>query len=249
MKLKQLKIAATFVIANYMFANSAFASDIEGVYVFNVPELTVDSAINAIAQQANAPAIFPYDKVRHLTASPLRGNFTIEDALTQILKGTDLKAYITDSGVITVWLPEIHRNREEVTEVTSDHNIIITKDDKMKIPGNKSLLTSASAAILASAAVTPSLAQSAPSEQYDEIIVTATKRAQSVQDIPIAVTAVTPKQLERQGILDIKSLSSVVGGFRVPRFVSAVSGLRAIISVLKVRSAFLLTGFINPARA
>jgi len=27
----------------------------------------------------------------------------------------------------------------------------------------------------------------------DEIIVTATKRAQSVQDIPIAVTAVTPK--------------------------------------------------------
>jgi len=49
----------------------------------------------------------------------------------------------------------------------------------------------------------------------DEIIVTATKRAQSVQDIPIAVTAVTPKQLERQGILDIKSLSSVVGGLSI----------------------------------
>jgi len=101
----------------------------------------------------------------------------------------------------------------------------------------------------------------------DEIIVTATKRAQSVQDIPIAVTAVTPKQLERQGILDIKSLSSVVGGLSIQssqtesqgtairirgigtRFVSAVSGLRAIISVLKVRSASLLTECTNPGRA
>jgi len=47
------------------------------------------------------------------------------------------------------------------------------------------------------------------------IIVTATQRASDVQDIPIAVTAVTPVQLERQGIIDIKSLKSVAAGFSV----------------------------------
>jgi len=215
MKLKQLKVAAALVVALSAISSSASAGEIEEVFEFNVPLLTVDSAINAVAQQANIPAIFPYDEVRHLKARPLEGFFTINDALIQILKGTDLKAYITDSGVITVWLPETDGKGGGETELTSDHKVINTKDDSMKIMGNKSLLTSASAAILAGTAVTPALAQDAPSNQYDEIIVTATKRAQSVQDIPIAVTAVTPKQLERQGIVDIKSLSSVVGGLSI----------------------------------
>jgi len=213
MKFKQLKIAAAIIVANLAISGSAAADE---VYNFDVPLLTVDSAINAVAQQANAPAIFPYDKVRHLKANPLKGSFTINDALIQllILKGTDLKAYITDSGVITVWLPETDE-KNGVTEHVSDQNVIKTKDDPMKIKGNKGLLSSASAAIIAGTTVTPSLAQDSPSESYDEIIVTATKRSQSIQDIPIAVTAVTPEQLERQGILDIKTLSSVVGGLSI----------------------------------
>lgn len=56
---------------------------------------------------------------------------------------------------------------------------------------------------------------SAQTSVTDEVIVTATKRAQSVQDIPIAVTAVTPQRLEREGILDIKTLSAVAPGFSV----------------------------------
>jgi len=56
---------------------------------------------------------------------------------------------------------------------------------------------------------------SAQNSVTDEIIVTATKRAQSVQDIPIAVTAVTPQRLQREGILDIKTLGTVAPGFSV----------------------------------
>ena len=37
------------------------------------------------------------------------------------------------------------------------------------------------------------------------IIVTATRRASDVQDIPIAVTAVTPAQLDQQGIANIQA--------------------------------------------
>jgi len=84
MKFKQLKIAAAIIVANLAISGSAAADE---VYNFDVPLLTVDSAINAVAQQANAPAIFPYDKVRHLKANPLKGSFTINDALIQLLKG------------------------------------------------------------------------------------------------------------------------------------------------------------------
>jgi outer membrane receptor protein involved in Fe transport len=47
----------------------------------------------------------------------------------------------------------------------------------------------------------------------DEIIVTATRRAENIQDVPIAVTAIQPKQLEKQGIVNIQNLASVAPSF------------------------------------
>ena len=59
----------------------------------------------------------------------------------------------------------------------------------------------------------PAQAQDAGDDDKDIIIVTATLRAADVQDIPLAVTAVQPVELERQGIADIKSLSSLSPSF------------------------------------
>ena len=70
-----------------------------------------------------------------------------------------------------------------------------------------------SAFLLATTALT--LPQIAAAQDADEIIVTATKRATSVQDVPISVTVVNPAQLENQGIASIKDLSSVASGFNI----------------------------------
>lgn len=50
-------------------------------------------------------------------------------------------------------------------------------------------------------------------DDEDIIIVTATRRAQDVQDIPIAVTAVSPVQLERQGVVNVQEITSVSPSF------------------------------------
>ncbi len=47
----------------------------------------------------------------------------------------------------------------------------------------------------------------------DIIIVTATRRAQDVQDIPIAVTAVTPEQLDKQGVVNVQNIAQVSPSF------------------------------------
>jgi outer membrane receptor protein involved in Fe transport len=49
----------------------------------------------------------------------------------------------------------------------------------------------------------------------EPIIVTATLRAMDVQDIPLAVTAVAPEALERQGVNDIKNLASISPSFNI----------------------------------
>ncbi|MFN3748312.1 MAG: TonB-dependent receptor [Sphingorhabdus sp.] len=59
----------------------------------------------------------------------------------------------------------------------------------------------------------PSFAQAEPEEP--EIIVTATLREADVQDIPLAVTAVAPETLERQGVVDIRTLSAISPSFNI----------------------------------
>lgn len=50
-------------------------------------------------------------------------------------------------------------------------------------------------------------------QEAEEIIVTATRRAESIQDVPIAVTAIQPEMLEKQGVVNIQNLTSVAPSF------------------------------------
>ena len=74
-------------------------------------------------------------------------------------------------------------------------------------------------ALLASSMLAAPLAYGQDSDDAtfveDVIIVNATRRASDVQDVPIAVTVVTPEALERQGVVNIKDLASVASGFNI----------------------------------
>ena len=84
----------------------------------------------------------------------------------------------------------------------------------------KHVFMAGTAAIACALAATPAFAQQddgdstlSPDPDNDVIIVTATRRAQDVQDIPIAVTAVSPQQLENQGVDGIQEVTSVAPSF------------------------------------
>ena len=71
-----------------------------------------------------------------------------------------------------------------------------------------------SGCLLASSAMTiPEMAIAQSNTVDDEIIVTATRRAESIQDVPIAVTAILPDDLEKQGVVNIQNLTSVAPSF------------------------------------
>ena len=52
----------------------------------------------------------------------------------------------------------------------------------------------------------PSLAQ----QTMEEVVVTATKRAESIQDVPLSVSVVTGEVIERAEVRDLLDLQSVV---------------------------------------
>ncbi|MDX1744076.1 MAG: TonB-dependent receptor plug domain-containing protein, partial [Ruegeria sp.] len=81
-------------------------------------------------------------------------------------------------------------------------------------------LTPFAAGLLASSfMVAPAFAQDAGADDgadaFDDnvIIVTATRRAEDVQDIPLAVTAVSPAQLEKQGVVNVQEITQVSPSF------------------------------------
>jgi outer membrane receptor protein involved in Fe transport len=86
-----------------------------------------------------------------------------------------------------------------------------------------------------SALTTPVYAQDSESDapvvrDDNVIIVTATRRAQDVQDIPLAVTAIAPQQLEAQRVVNIQQISALA-----PSFTASQAQLASGSVVLRVR--------------
>jgi len=86
-----------------------------------------------------------------------------------------------------------------------------------------------------SALTTPAFAQDTETEAQpirddNVIIVTATRRAQDVQDIPLAVTAISPQQLDNQGVVNIQQVTALA-----PSFSSSQAQLASGSVVLRVR--------------
>ena len=65
-----------------------------------------------------------------------------------------------------------------------------------------------------SAAVT-GLALGASAQQLEEVVVTAQKRTESLQDVPISVTAITGDQIAMNSIRSLSELGTYVPNFSV----------------------------------
>lgn len=52
-------------------------------------------------------------------------------------------------------------------------------------------------------------------QQIEEVIVTATRRAESIQDVPVSVAAITGQQIQDLGIVDMDDLSMYVPNFEI----------------------------------
>jgi iron complex outermembrane receptor protein len=88
----------------------------------------------------------------------------------------------------------------------------------------KNLQWAVAASLAAAAALgMPSLlmaqgSESAENTMLEEIIVTATKREESIYDVPIAITAFSQETIERQGITDLTDIGKFVPNLNVTGF-------------------------------
>ena len=142
-----------------MSCAEAFAST--KTFAIDVDTTDAVMALNSLANQTNYPLLFDFDQVRNLHVNPVKGNYTLKQALDLILQDSGFSGNLTNREVIT-----ISPNKPNETQ---------KEEDSMNFKGTKHKMLSGASAALLTVAATPLAAQAQVAE--DEVIVTGIRQS------------------------------------------------------------------------
>jgi iron complex outermembrane receptor protein len=169
--------------------NAAFAGD-DKVH-FEISGQSVGSALLDFAQQAHVPVLFPSGMFTDIKANPLRGDYSIDNALEILLQGTRIEAGVNESGQLVVrMLPGGGDDSQQL----EDERMATEKNINMP----RKLLASAIAVVFAGSGVGAALAQEQEAGgSVEEISVTGTRiRSASGFETPTPVTSISSAELK-----------------------------------------------------
>ncbi len=168
--------------------NSTFIS-------FDIPRQRADVALTLFAEQADITVIFRHDLARQHQANRLVGQFELSRAARVLLKDSGLQAEFDERGHLTI--VEIPSQETEVKKASW-------------IATALAALFSVNAGAQSSSDGTSETPQHA--SEIEEIVVTATKRAANIQDIPASITALGGLEIERRGLVSMDDYLSTIPG-------------------------------------
>ena len=172
---------------------------------FNIHAQPASSALIALGEQANI-TILVHGEARDIELRELKGVFTVKEAIAYLLKDTGL-SYRTNKDAIIV-------NRVKQKQGNSvDKNLKSTKVKNSK----SSMFAAVSAAFLSmlTPVNTPAQDSGNSGRVLEEVTVTAQKREQSLEDVPIAIHAVMGDEMRSSGIEKLESLAPTVPALHV----------------------------------
>ncbi len=73
-----------------------------GAYSFSIPAQNANEALTELAKQANTTLLFPFDLAKKVKTNALEGTFTLNEALAQLLEGTELAVITDESGALSI---------------------------------------------------------------------------------------------------------------------------------------------------
>lgn len=180
---------------------TANASDSE--FDFDVPPGAAGGSLVQFAKQANIQLLFPYHTVSAVQLNGLSGRYTVKEGIEVLISGTCLKAtFITEAGT-ALRIAEQKRG------------FWLMKNDNCQ---QRRLISAISMAIAAVVGAPGAAAQSLQSGNFsglEEIIVTAQKYEQSLQDTPAAISAFNASALEQRGISDVFDIRHSVPNLQI----------------------------------
>lgn len=190
-KPKKLKLAAG--VLGVVMAGSPLAQDI--TVNFDIPAQPASSALIAFGEQADMTVLLDHS-VRDIPVPGLQGTYKVEDAIKLLLKDLDLTYRISNDSII-------------VSPAVSEKSYAKKKSGRKRFAFFSAI---AAAFASATAPVGAVAEEETTGGAIEEVLVTAQKRSQSLQDVPIAITAFTEDVLREQDISTLEDFSERTPG-------------------------------------
>ncbi len=218
-----------------------------GPYSVSIPAEPLGDALNELAQQTGLQILFSSELVARMRAPQVKGSLSADEALRKILSNSGLRFEFVNPRTIAILGPQATGKKLSESTVEGDAGSASPLDttDESSIQSREAIMPHKSlmARFLAVFAVCSSgmhggaaCAQelnahgsaNAPTE-LEEVVVTAQKRSESIQQVPIAITAFSESTLRAKGITDIHGLSALTPNVNLDQG-SPFSGSNSVLS-------------------
>lgn len=182
------------------------------VFDIDLRAQSVAGALNDLSAQTGAPVVFPYDLVKDRKANPVVGRYTLQEALAALLKDTGLSGGLSNKGVLTISATGSSLAERRETIVTHENTQNTNKPKISRPVGITAFIAAVAAAFSASAS-----AQEVSNDQgkIEDVVITAQKREERLQDVPVPVTALNADQLADTNQVLLRDYYASVPAFTV----------------------------------
>jgi iron complex outermembrane recepter protein len=188
---------------------------------FNLPSQPLSESLKTVAAITNVNVLFDSDETAAHMAPALSGNVTVDQALTTLLMGSGLKPrYLNEKTVV------LERVRDEVKTSSNSQG----QDEEMRMAqagsGSETAPDKSSAG------------EKSDEAKLEEIVVTAQKREERLQDVPISISVLDGTTLDKstdQGVTEALNrvpgvATTVTRGFGTARITVRGVGASSFVS-------------------
>lgn len=181
-------VAGILFVVMLLTSHAVFAN--QRIY-FDITPQRADKALIAFARQSKLTLIIPFDLVKDKKSNGIKGEYLLEEASALLLEGTGLRAVFSSRGQLKI----------EVDDTFEEKKV---NNNYIKKGG---LLAFFAAAFSANPAVAQDgQVASKRTMAIEEVVVTVQRREESLQEAPVAVSALSSADLEIKGIKSITDL-------------------------------------------
>ena len=184
----------------------------------NIPAQGLGPALQAFAQERDMQVLYFSQTVRGMQTGGASGELTTDEALAQLLGGTGLIYRYVDDKAVTI-LPA--GAKDAALPVRSDDpngEKAVSREGKKSSSGvfRTAQVDQRAASRSSTVASNAAASQENPNRtQIEEIVVTAQKRSQRLQDVPVPVAAISAETLVASNQLRLQDFYGAVPGLSV----------------------------------
>jgi len=180
----------------------------------NIPAEALGPALQALAKQRDFQIVYVSEEIETLRTEGAIGEFTAEEALRHLLKGTGLTYEYLDEKTVTI-VKAVHSGATTSIPTSTELEL----ESRPVARENRKGLRLAQATGADKSTASSIVAQAGPDEQVRgalaEVVVTAQKREERVSEVPQSITAISGEALRSSDVQSLQDLAAVVPGMTI----------------------------------